>query len=127
MTDENQHDGSHQERPLPQTVAVFCTDQLFVLYQVLTLNGVLKMVGDRPRVFVLGLHGLPALDARGVRIIGLLAERCRRSGTCLVIGGAGPQPLTMLARAGLLDEIGPQNLFPCMREALVRAQLCAQR
>jgi SulP family sulfate permease len=126
MTDENQRDRSAPENPLPQTVAVFCTDQLFVLYQVLTLNGVLKMVGDRPRVFVLGLQGLPALDARGVRIIGLLAERCRRSGTCLVIGGAGPQPLTMLARAGLLDEIGPQNLFPRMREALVRAQLCAQ-
>jgi SulP family sulfate permease len=127
MTDENQHDGSRQERPLPRTVAVFSADHLFALYQVLSMKGALEMLGDRPRVLVLGLEGLPALDARGVRIIRLLAERCRRSGTCLVIGGAGPQPRTMLARAGLLDEIGSHNLFPHMRDALVRAQLCAQR
>jgi SulP family sulfate permease len=127
MTDESQPNSERLEVPLPRTVAVFGADHLFALCQVISMKAALEMLGDRPRVLVLGLEGLPALDARGVRIIQLLAERCRRSGTCLVIGGAGPQPLTMLARAGLLDEIGPQNLFPCMREALVRARRCAQR
>ncbi len=123
--DENEDDGSSEERRLPRTVAVFHADCLFVLYQVASVKRLLEMLGDRPRVLLLGLKGLGALDPRALRLLQLLALRCRRSGTCLIIGGAGPQPRAMLARAGLLDEIGPQNVFSRMREALVRARLCA--
>jgi hypothetical protein len=43
------------------------------------------------------------------------------------ISGAGVQTHAMLARAGLLDELGPQNVFPRLREAVTYAQLCAHR
>jgi sulfate permease, SulP family len=123
----NEHgdDGSSEARCLPRTVAVFHADCLFALYQVATLKTVLEMMGDRPRVLVLGLEGLAALDPRALRLIQLLTVRCRRGGTCLIIGGAGPQPSAMLARVGLLDEIGPRNVFTRMGDALVRARLCA--
>jgi len=123
--DENEDNRSAEEGRLPRAVAVFNADCLFVLYHVASLRTLFEMLGDRPRVFVLGLEGLAALDARALRLIHLLAVRCRRGGTCFIIGGAGPQPRAMLARGGLLDEIGPRNVFARMREALHRAKLCA--
>jgi len=101
------------------------TDCLFVPYQVASLKALLEMLGDMPRVLVLGLEGLAELDVRALQLIRLLAVRCHRGGTCLLIGGAEPQPRAMLAQAGLLDEIGPRNVFGRIREALVRARLCA--
>lgn len=114
--------GPPGDRALPRSVAVFHADSPYMLYRVGSMKTLLEMLGDRPRVFVLGLEGLAALDQRGLRLIRLLAERCRRSGACLLIGGAGAQPRAMLARAGLLDEIGPQNVFARMRDAVVHAR-----
>ena len=58
-------------------------------------------------------------------MIQLLVGRCRHTGTTLIIGGAGVQTHAMLARAGLLDELGPQNVFRRLGEALTYARLCA--
>ncbi|MGH7497256.1 MAG: hypothetical protein ACREL3_00210 [Gemmatimonadales bacterium] len=44
-----------------------------------------------------------------------------------VFGGASDQARTVLARAGLLDGLGPQNLFPRLREALTYARTRALR
>jgi MFS superfamily sulfate permease-like transporter len=106
---------------------VFHADCALALYQVASVKTLLEILGHRPRVLVLGLEGLAALDARGIRMIQLLAGRCRGTGSRLVIGGAGSQARAMLARAGLLDELGPQNVFPRMREALAHARRCARR
>ncbi len=123
MRDDHRPERAPAGRSLPRSVAVFHADSPYMLYRVGSMKTLLEMLGDRPRVFVLGLEGLAALDQRGLRLIRQLAERCRRGGACLLIGGAGPQPRAMLARAGLLDEIGPRNVFPRLRDALVHARL----
>ena len=127
MSDEGSQQPSPDESPLPPTVEVFHADCPLALYQATTVKSLLEMLGHRPRVFVLGVEDLAALDARGVRMIRLLVDRCHGTGTTLIIGGAGVQTHAMLARAGLLDELGPQNVFPRLREALTYARLCAHR
>jgi MFS superfamily sulfate permease-like transporter len=127
MSDEGSPEPSPDESPLPPTVEVFHADCPLALYQATTVKSLLDMLGHRSRVFVLGVERLAALDARGVRMIQLLVGRCRHTGTTLIIGGAGVQTHAMLARAGLLDELGPQNVFPRLGEALTYARLCAHR
>jgi MFS superfamily sulfate permease-like transporter len=127
MSDKGSQAPSPDDSPLPPTVEVFHADCPLALYQATTVTSLLEMLGHRPRVFVLGVERLAALDARGVRMIRLLVDRCHGTGTTLIIGGAGVQIHAMLARAGLLDELGPQNVFPRLREALTYARLCAHR
>jgi MFS superfamily sulfate permease-like transporter len=127
MSDEGSQQPSPDESPLPPTVQVFHADCPLALYQATKVKSLVEMLGHQPRVFVLGVEHLAALDARGVRMVQLLVGRCRHTRTTLIIGGAGVHTHAMLARAGLLDELGPQNVFPRLREALTYARLCAHR
>lgn len=127
MSDQYSQASSSEGNPLPPTIEVFHADCSLALYKATSAKKLLEMLGHRPRVFVLGVEDLAALDARGVRMIRLLVDRCHGTGTTLIIGGAGVQTHGMLARAGLLDELGPQNVFPRLREALTYARLCAHR
>ena len=126
MCDESQRESSN-DRPLPPTVEVFHADCRFALHRATSVKTLLEMLGHRPRAFVVNIERLTAMDARGVRIIQVLAERCRHTGTTLIIGGAGDQARAMLGRAGLLDELGPHTVFPSLREALGYAGTRARR
>jgi MFS superfamily sulfate permease-like transporter len=127
MSDKGSQLPSSDGNLLPPTIEVFHADCPLALYKATSAKKLLEMLGHRPRVFVLGVEHLAALDARGVRMIRLLVDQCHGTGTTLIIGGAAVQTHAMLARAGLLDELGPQNVFPRLREALTYARLCAHR
>lgn len=127
MREERHQEPSPSEGPIPRTVEVFRPECRLGLYGVASATSLLKMLGPHPRVFVLGLERLTALDSRCVRSVQLVASRCRGAGTTLLLCGTGPQARATLARAGLLDEIGPQNVFLDLREALVHARICAGR
>lgn len=107
MTHESGRAPSPDEGPLPPTVEVFHADSQLALYRSPTVQTLLEMLGHRPRAFVLDVERLTILDARGVRMIQLLANRCRYTGTTLIIGGASDQARAVLGRAGLLDDLGP--------------------
>lgn len=123
--DQDSQPCSPEGRPLPPTIEVFHIDCPLTLYKATSAKKLLEMLGHRPRVFVLAVEDLATLDARGIRMINLLQDRCRRSGTILMIGGARVAIYAILARSGLLDELGPQNVFPRLREALTHARMRA--
>ncbi len=112
---------------LPPTVALFRADSLFMLHRAMSLQAVLEMLGDRPRVFVLGLDSLPTVDPRGLRIMRALLDRCRARDTLLVIGGVSLGVRAIMGRTGLLDDLGIENVFPHLPDALIRARVYAQR
>ncbi len=75
-----------------------------------------------PKVFILRMRHVPALDATGAHALDELLGKFRRRGTTLVISALAPQPRRTLDRLGLIEKIGPENLPPDIDAALRRAR-----
>lgn len=75
-----------------------------------------------PRVFILRLRNVPAIDATGMHALEEFHAKCRRSGTRLVLSGLRPQPLRALRQSGLAERIGTENLAANIGDGLAVAR-----
>lgn len=91
------------------------------------LKDTLAQVERPPKVFILRLRGVPAIDATGMHALEEFQGKCLRSGTRLLLSGLQPQPRAALAQAGLLAKIGEENVMPDIDAALAEARRHLER
>ena len=74
-----------------------------------------------PKVFIMYLHNMSAIDMTGIPALEEFLER-RRKG-CRVLFAAVRKPVhRTLQRVGILRTVGEKNVFPSLDEALLRAE-----
>jgi SulP family sulfate permease len=78
----------------------------------------LARLGD---VVILRLRNMTALDATGIHAIEQFSERLRKAGKSLLLCGARDQPSQLISGSDFLKIVGPENVLPHVRAALVRA------
>lgn len=83
-------------------------------------------VGSRPKVVILRMRHVLAMDATGLNALEGVADRFRHQGTTLLLSGVHAQPLVAMDRSGALDGIGRQNLFGTFEEAVAHARAVVQ-
>jgi SulP family sulfate permease len=110
------------KRVVPAGVEVYEVNGPFFFGVADRVRDLLGRIGAAPRVFVLRLRRVPAIDATGINALADLHDRCRRQGTALLLSGAHAQPLHALERAGLVERVGAENLVPDLDAALARAR-----
>ncbi len=110
-------------RSVPRGVEVFEIDGPFFFGAAERFKEALGEMGRKPRVLILRLRNVPAIDATGISLLRDLHHRSRRDSTVLMLSGMHSQPLAALDRAGLLTEIGEANIFAGVDEALAAARL----
>lgn len=110
-------------RSVPRGVEVFEIDGPFFFGAAERFKEALGELGRKPRVLILRLRNVPAIDATGISLLRDLHQRAKRDGTVLMLSGMHSQPLTALDRAGLLTEIGEDNIFAGVDEALAAARV----
>lgn len=86
------------------------------------IGGVLNQIGDPPKLFVLRLGRVPAMDATGLHALRDLQKRCRRRGTRVVLCGLRDQPLGVIRKAGVLEEFDAWTERDDLRSALAAAR-----
>jgi SulP family sulfate permease len=86
------------------------------------VKDVLAVIDTPPRVFILRMRNVPAMDATGMNALMDLYGKCVRQGTTLILSGIHAQPLVVLERAGNVERIGRENLAADIDEALARAR-----
>jgi hypothetical protein len=64
----------------------------------------------------------PAMDSTGIHALRELARNGHRSKTQIILAEVLEQPRTVLGNSGLLDEIGVNNVFDSLDDALERAR-----
>jgi sulfate permease, SulP family len=74
-----------------------------------------------PSVFILRLRAVPHIDATGLHALEEFVNKCKRQGTALLLGGVHAQPMFEMTKVGLLEQIGVENMFEDVEEALDRA------
>jgi len=73
------------------------------------------------KAVVLGVRGVPTVDASGLLTLKNAADACHKNGTALIFSHLNSQPTWALEKAGLLETIGAENLCPDIDAAMARA------
>jgi SulP family sulfate permease len=114
------------KRTIPNGVEVFEIDGPFFFGAADKFKDALRQVETTPKVLILRMRNVPAMDATGLRALEDVYEKARREGTQLVLSGVHAQPLVAMQRSGFLDRIGEENTFDHIDLALERAQALVQ-
>jgi SulP family sulfate permease len=109
-------------RRIPEGVEVYEVNGPFFFGAADKIKDVLHFVARKPKVFVLRMRNVPAMDASGIRVLDDLFRSFAHQGIRFLIAGIHAQPLVALDRAGKLDEYGRENFVATLDEALDAAR-----
>ena len=109
-------------RQIPPRVQVYEINGPFFFGAAETFKNTVGIVAEPPRVLILRLRNVPAIDSTAIRALRELLHRSRAQGTLVLLSDVHAQPLVALGRAFLLDEIGDDNIFGNVDDALNRAR-----
>jgi SulP family sulfate permease len=82
----------------------------------------LAEVSKKPKVLIIRMRNVPAIDSTAMHALRDLVRRTRRDKTLVFLSDVHAQPLIALGRSELLDEIGEEYLFGNIDEALAAAR-----
>jgi SulP family sulfate permease len=109
-------------RAVPPGVEVYEVNGPFFFGAAETFRGALRTVAAKPKVLIVRMRNVPAIDATGLHVLRELVRSGRRDGMLVLLADVHAQPLLAMARAELLDEVGEENLFGNVDDALNRAR-----
>src|SRR5207248_516897 len=109
-------------RAIPKQVEVYEINGPFFFGAAETFKDTLASVGRRPKVLIIRMRNVPAIDSTGMHALKDVVHRTRGSGTLVLISDIHTQPLVALGRSAVLDEIGEENVFGNIDDALDRAR-----
>ncbi|HVK01804.1 MAG TPA: SulP family inorganic anion transporter, partial [Gemmatimonadales bacterium] len=114
--------GAIYRRQIPPDVEVYEINGPFFFGAAEKFKQTLGEVSRKPRILVIRMRHVPAIDSTAMHALKELVRRTRKQGTEVVLSDVHSQPLIALGRSGLLDEIGDENLFGNIDEALEAAR-----
>jgi SulP family sulfate permease len=79
-------------------------------------------VQGKSKALILRMRHVPAIDSTGMHALREVVHRCRKDGTLLLLADVHAQPMLAMGRSHLLDEIGDDNIFGNVDDALNRAR-----
>ena len=110
--------GAIFRREIPRGVQVYEVNGPFFFGAAEKFKDTLSQVSRKPRVLILRMRNVPAIDSTAMHALRDLIRRTRRDGTLVILSDVHDQPLEAMERAGLLDEIGEGNRYPDIDTAL---------
>jgi SulP family sulfate permease len=116
------HSGAIYHRSIPPGVEVYEINGPFFFGAAEKFKDTLSEVSKKPKVLIIRMRHVPAIDSTAMHALRDLVRRTRRDGTVVLFSDVHAQPLVALERSGLLDEIGGELLFGDIDEALIAAR-----
>jgi SulP family sulfate permease len=115
--------GALYRRTIPAGVEVYEINGPFFFGAAGAFSHTVGQVAVLPKVLVVRLRHVPAMDATGLHALRRLVHRAKQHNTLVVLSELQPQPREALTRSGLLAELGPGNVAETIDEALARGEL----
>jgi SulP family sulfate permease len=114
--------GAIYRRRIPKGVEVYEINGPFFFGAAEKFKDTLSEVSKKPKVLIIRMRHVPAIDSTAMHALRDLVRRTRRDGTVVFFSDVHAQPLAALSRSELLEEIGEENLFGNVDEALTAAR-----
>lgn len=74
------------------------------------------------KVLIIRLRNVPVIDATAVHALALLHDKCVKSNTLLILSEMMDKPYQVIERAGLVNQIGQNQVCRCLDEAIAKAK-----
>jgi SulP family sulfate permease len=87
-----------------------------------TFKDTLARVAGKPKVLIIRMRDVLSLDSTAMNALKDVVHRSRKDGTTVLLSDVHMQPLVALTGSPVLDEIGKENLFGNLYNALNRAR-----
>jgi len=120
--DEEDDPNSVGRREVPRDVEVFEINGPFFFGAAEQFKDTLGQIAKKPRVLIIRMRDVPAIDSTGLHALHELARSCKHDGTLLLLADVHAQPMFALVRSDMLVELGEENLFGNLDDALDRAR-----
>lgn len=111
-----------QGKEIPKGVLVYRIFGPFLFGAAEKMEDALSRVNEWPKVLVIRLHLVTAMDTTGMNALQSIVERMRKRGGTVVLSGIHQQPLQMLRKSGFIDVIGRENFCANFDDSLQRAR-----
>ena len=111
-----------RRRAIPSGVEVYEINGPFFFGAAEKFKDTMGQVSRKPKVLIIRMRNVPAMDATGLNVLRDLIRRTKREGTLLLICDIHTQPLIALGRSAVIDELGEENIFGNIDDALNRAR-----
>ncbi|MCU0227687.1 MAG: sodium-independent anion transporter, partial [Bryobacterales bacterium] len=112
---------------IPDGVALYRIHGPFLFGSTKKLSIVEKDLATLPRVVIIRLRNMTAMDGTGLHALQHLAETLRASGRVMLLCGMRPQPKALMDQAEFRHHVGEENICATVRVAIIRArQILAQ-
>ncbi len=110
------------QKDIPEGVEVFEINGPFFFGAADKFKDTIREFERKPRVLVLRMRHVPAIDATGLSALENVFSLSKREGTKIVLSGLHSRLLQKIQRAGLLKYIENENIQPNIDRALDRAR-----
>jgi SulP family sulfate permease len=115
-------DETLDRRGVPAGVEVYEINGSFFFGAAAAFKDTLARVAAKPRVLIIRMRHVIALDSTGMRALTDVVHRTRGDGTLVFLAEVHLQPLVALTDSAALDEIGREHLFATLDDALGAAR-----
>jgi SulP family sulfate permease len=112
-----------QGKEIPEGVLVYRIFGPFLFGAAEKMEDALDHIDRWPRILILRLHLVTAMDATGLNALESIVERMRHRGGTVIFSGIHQQPLQLLRKAGFMEVIGRENFFATFDDSLGRARI----
>jgi SulP family sulfate permease len=120
--DEDEAEDPTLPGPLPKGIELYEVNGPFFFGAAETFKETLGTVSTRPKVLIIRMRSVPAIDATGLHALSDVVRRSRSDGTLVLLAEVQLQPRQALQRSVLIDVIGEENLYATLDEALERGR-----
>lgn len=109
-------------RRIPRGVEVYEINGPFFFGAAETFKDTLARVAAKPRVLIIRMRHVLALDSTGMHALREVVHRTRQDGTVVLLSDVHMQPLVALTGSAVMDDIGAANVFGNLDDALNTAR-----
>jgi SulP family sulfate permease len=109
-------------RSVPAGVEVYEVNGPFFFGAASKFRDTLATVSHRPKVLIVRMRSVPAIDATGLYALREVIEKSAAEGTRVILSDVHAQPMAALARTDLIEKLGEGNLVGHLDEALALAR-----
>ena len=80
-------------------------------------------VARKPKVLIIRMRRVPAIDSTGLAALRDLVHRSRREGTLVILAEVHSQPVVAVTNSAFFSDLGDNNLTGNLDDALNRARV----
>lgn len=125
FSDDEADDGEGNalgRRSIPKGVEVYEIMGPFFFGAAETFKDTLARIADKPKILIIRMRHVLALDSTGMNALRNVVHRSRGDGTVVFLADVHMQPLVALTGTETLSEIGQENVFSNIDDALNKAR-----